>query len=441
MYRSRISSVGAFLSSAGLILGSRAAVGAGFQINEHAAAATGRGNSVIATIGDASATFHNPAGLTQTEGTEFQAGVTVISPIANYQGIGIPSANVDGKPVDQSASTQPIPIPHAYVSRALSPKAFVGFGFYAPFGLRIEWNDPDTFVGRTVIAQAELRTFFLTPAIALKLSDMVSVAVGVSLVPATVYLNRALGSTDNAQILFPKVGNPGGTYESEGKVEIAGSAFGVGANAGVQVSLVDHLKLGFTFRSAVDLAFTGKADFQLPNDVPAEIAANFPDGDVDAEITLPHTFGFGIGWVDGPLTLEASTQVTLWNSTDELRINFASGLPASSSVAPRDWKTTPLIRAGAEYRLESAALRAGVGYDFNPIPDATIDPTLPDKDRLYFTLGGGYDFGSVRADLAYMGLFLRSREVEESDNNVNFPPGTWGGGVIHLVALSFGIKI
>ena len=47
-------------------------------------------------------------------------------------------------------------------------------------------------------------------------------------------------------------------------MEVAGEAFGVGANAGLQLSFFDHLKVGVAFRSAVDLAFTGKANFEIP---------------------------------------------------------------------------------------------------------------------------------------------------------------------------------
>ncbi len=37
-----------------------------------------------------------------------------------------------------SPSTSPfVPVPNAYLARKLSEKAYVGFGFYAPYGLGI----------------------------------------------------------------------------------------------------------------------------------------------------------------------------------------------------------------------------------------------------------------------------------------------------------------
>ncbi len=411
------------------------AFGAGFQVNEHSAKNTGRASSVTATVDDPSAIFHNPAGLTQTEGTEFQGGVTFIIPRGTYNG---PGNDASADPVTQSTTSPVVPVPNAYVSRALSSKAFVGFGFYAPYGLGIAWAEPDQFVGRTVATELSLRTFFLTPSIALKLSDMVSVAVGVSLVPATVYLKRTLGATDNGQVLFPTP-----RYSKEGTVEIAGSAFGVGANAGVQLTLIDHLKIGLALRSAVDLSFSGNANFDLPEEAAPEIKANFPDQGGSANLTLPHSISFGVGWVQDALTIEASTQVTLWNSYDELRLNFETGRPTPSSASPRDWTVVPMFRLGGQYTIDDLAIRAGLAYDISPVPDETVDPTLPDNDRFIFSAGVGYDLGVVRFDLAYMGLIVAGRDVP-AGVNVNFAreaASTYEGGLVHVISTSIGVQI
>ena len=419
--------------------GSATASGAGFQINEHNAAATGRASSVVATVSDPSAIWHNPAGLANAEGTQFVVGGTLIVPEGKYTGVGIASANATGESREWDASSTPVLVPNAYVSRALSSKAFVGFGFYLPYGLGLEWDDPEIFPGRTVVQEISLRTYFMTPTIALKLADWVSVAVGVSLVPATVYLKRVLGASDNGQVLFPT-----SVYEKEGTVEVSGSAFGVGANAGVQITLIDHLKFGLAFRSAVDLSFSGDANFDLPADAPAEIRANFPDQGGSADITLPHTFLFGVGWQEKEWVLEASAQLTLWGSYDELRLNFDTGRPTPSSAAPRNWKAVPLIRLGGEYRLAvgeyAIPIRLGAAYDITPVPDETIDPTLPDSSRIIGTFGTGFDMGIFYADVAYMLLWVVGRDVEEP-GNLNFAAGSYGDTAVHLLSLSVGARL
>jgi long-chain fatty acid transport protein len=433
---------------------SATAFGAGFQINEHNAAATGRASSVVATVNDPSAIWHNPAGLANAEGTQFLVGGTLIIPEGKYEGLGIASANPTNEAIEWDANSTPVIVPNAYVSRALSSKAYVGFGFYLPYGLGLKWDcslpDDDSdkclndagqrrqFPGRTVVQEISLRTFFMTPTIALKLADWVSVAVGVSLVPATVYLKRVLGATDNGQVLFPT-----SVYEKEATVEVSGSAFGVGANAGVQITLIDHLKFGLAFRSAVDLSFSGDANFDLPADAPAEIRANFPDQTGSADLTLPHTFLFGVGWQDKEYVIEASAQLTLWGSYDELRLNFDTGRPTPSSAAPRNWKAVPLIRLGGEYRLGagdfSIPIRLGVAYDITPVPESTLDPTLPDGSRIIGTAGTGFDMGVFYADVAYMLLWVLKRELTEQ--NLNFEAGTYGGSAVHLLSLSLGVRL
>src|SRR5438045_531496 len=95
-------------AAAVLMIAGRADAG-GFQINEHSAAAMGRANSVVATTNEPSSIFHNPAGLTQTEGTQFEAGLTLIKPTGSYRGVGVPSANATGAPVDQSTDVGFLP--------------------------------------------------------------------------------------------------------------------------------------------------------------------------------------------------------------------------------------------------------------------------------------------------------------------------------------------
>lgn len=413
---------------------------AGFQINEHAAAATGRGGAVVATINDASSVFYNPAGLTGTRGTQLSLGVTGILPTAIYVGPGLASTVPEGAMGDvrQEGVSEWVPLPNFYASRALSDKAFVGMGVYAPYGLGIAWKNPEEFVGRTVLHEQSLRTVFITPlAIALKLSDMVSVGVKVSLVPASVYLKRTIGATDNGQVLFPK-----STFGEEGTAELSANAFGVGFGLGGQFEPYKNVKLGLSYRSAVTLDFSGQVDFKLPDSAPVSIQAEFPDGDIRGLLTLPHSFAAGLAWEQGAFSVEAGVNLTLWQSYEELKIDFLSGKPADSTVSRRDWEPAMTYRLGGSYDLgtlvEGLKLRLGAVYDETPVPDSTIDLTLPDADRLIFTGGFGLEIGPITVDMAYMAVMVEERSVEQS---VTFATkATYPARMINLAALSVGYE-
>ena len=435
-------SVVALLFGAGLLLSTQSAFAAGYQINEHGAVGTGRAGAVVSMIDQPSAVFHNPAGLTRTTGTQFMGGSNLIVPQATYRGRGLP-ARLSDEEFTQSTTGDPTPVPYAYVSHALSKTAFVGIGYFNHYGLTVEWDNPDEFVGRTLVQEVSLRTFYITPTIALKLSDSVSVAVGVALVPATLSLTRVIGASDNQQIVFP--GNGPGT---EGTFEIEAGAFGVGATAGLQIDLTEHLRFGFAYRSAVDLQFEGDGDFEVPEGTPNSVAGNFPDQEVSGSLTLPHTFLAGIGWEADDWSIEFTGQVTLWTSYDSLTLDFSQDLPVDSLTLDRSWNVAPMFRLGGEYTFDiPLTLRAGIAYDVTPAPDRTVDPTLPDSDRFLATLGIGYDFGFIRVDFAYMGLYLFERQIDPEDNNVNFPTPTADEGYqyddsyIHLASLSFAIKL
>ncbi|MBK8013625.1 MAG: outer membrane protein transport protein [Deltaproteobacteria bacterium] len=436
MYFRRRAKIAAILTAIQAVGLAGVAQASGYLTEVHTGPAMARAGAVTATIDDPSAVWHNPAGLTATEGTYFLGSLTLIRPAARYVGPGFPSTNPNpGSEVSASAKSPLIPVPAAFVAHALSPKAVVGFGFYVPYGLAMNWENPTQFVGRTVSQEAELRAYFMTPTIALRLSEKVSVALGVSLVPATVFLKRTVGASDNGEVLLRNAAG------EEAQVEISGDAFGVGMTAGVQVSLIDHLALGLVYRSAIALDFTGNANFILPSGTPAEIAANFPDQTGSASLTIPHTLNLGAGWKTTDFTAELSCGITFWSSTKELAINFDTGRPSPVSSSPRDWTVAPRVVLSGEYWLDQIALRAGLGYDVSPVPTDTLDPTLPDSDRVLVSLGAGYNFGTVQVDLAYLAVLVQERTVTAEDNNKNFAVGTYEASAVHLLSLSAGVKI
>lgn len=419
---------------AALVAAPQIALGAGFQLNEQAAPATARMSAVTATIKDPSAIWHNPAGITHTEGTEFLAGTSIIFVDNTYTGPGFQSTNPNfPDDVTEELNSDPVFVPHVYAAQALSDRAYVGLGFYPSYGSGTSWVNGSEWAGRTQIEEIELRTFFFTPTVGLKISEDFRVAVGLQLVPASVFLAQTLGD-DNGEVLFPASGG-----DPEGRLEVSGSAFGVGATVGIQGTLIEHLKLGFTYRSAVDLNFDGEARFTLPANVPAEVAQSFPDQGGTASITIPHSFNFGVGWEMDTWTVEFVTQLTLWDSFQELALNFETGRPVATDSAPRLWSVVPFFKLGGEYRLDALALRLGVGYDVTPTPDRTVEPGLPDGNRFLLSTGVGYDFGPVQLHATYMVLFLEGREL--TDESLFPLRGRFEGGVVHLPALSLGVKI
>ena len=116
------------------------------------------------------------------------------------------------------------------------------------------------------------------------------------------------------------------------------------------------------------------------------------------------------------LTVEADYLQIGWSSYDELAVEFETQTDAVQNMSEEKlWEDVYSLRFGLEYRWdEQLSLRTGFMLDYDPAPDETLDPSLPSADRTLFSLGGGYNFGEVTVDAAWMILFQEDREITTS---------------------------
>jgi long-chain fatty acid transport protein len=355
----------------------------------HGTRSTGRANAFVATADDGSAIFHNPAGITQVTGVNLYIGVNAIGPQSQF------TPEDGGSEVETETGTAFAP--YGYMTAEVTDMISVGLGVNPPYGLSIEWGEDSP--GRDIIRKQQLRTWFITPVAAADLGKVgahgLSVAVGVDLVPASAYLRR--------DILFG---------EEVGQVELGGSDFGVGGRVGVHYEppAVEGLSAGLMYRLPVELGFDGEANFDI--DDPALRSALPPDGYGSVSLTLPAVFAAGVAYRFTPeLQAEVNANYTGWSSYDELPIELPDG---SMQVSERNWEDKVAYRIGLEYSRDRWAARAGYAYDPTPVPDATLDFTLPDANRNILTAGFGIDMpAKTHVDLAAWYLLPTSRETAD----------------------------
>jgi long-chain fatty acid transport protein len=295
-------------------------------------------------------------------------------------------------------------VPSIVARARLSDMVAVGIGFHLPFGLALSW--PDQHTQADVIQDQSLRTYFITPAVGLNLDKQVpglSIGAGVDLVPSTVKLEQA--------IIFG---------DTRGTAVLGGTAFGVGARAGVQYRppALKQLRLGAMWRSQVNLSYEGKGDFDID---PAFRAQLPPDGDISTKVRLPQGISGGVAFDATPeLQLEVNAMWINWKKFDELRIELPGG---AETVSPQNYENKVTLRVGAEYALgQKAAVRAGYIYDPTPIPNTTISARLPDADRHDITAGGSYSLGDYDVHLGLLWVIPGSQETSD----VEFMPAFKG---------------
>lgn len=378
------------LLALGLGLAARDAGAAGFHINEQDARATGRAGAVLANPASPAAIFFNPAGIAPLYGLQLSLGAALVVPSADFE-----PAGGGGK---TSAETTGHVLPHLYASARLTELVSAGIGINAPFGLALTW--PSTSPGRAQVREAELRTLFVTPTVGFELSRWapgLSFGAGLDLVPASVRLIRDVPFGDEV-----------------GSAALSGSAFGVGARAGLlyRPQRRPDWAFGLTYKSPVSLEFEGEANFAAPDIYRPSLP---PDGSGKTAITLPQSLMLGVSFRPMPAwEIEVDGGWVGWSSYDRLDITLPDG---TISRNERNWRDTGVLRIGTEYTFaERWTGRFGVIFDQTPIPTTHLDFLLPDAPRFDLTAGFGAALSKqVQVDVGALWVLPSSATTASSD--------------------------
>ena len=370
----------------------------GFQLNEHSARVMAMGGAFTGLANDASAVYFNGAGLTQLSGTNIMLGTTMIAPVFSFRGVTPAVTEYD-------ATKQYFFPVHFFASYKYNSDLAFGLGFTSPFGLGSKWDD--NWVGRYLAIETELQVFTVSPVVAYKLTDELSVSAGLVYSFANVKISQKTPQTPFAGDAFTSL---------DGKDN---SAWGY--NLGVFYKPSEDLSFGVSFHSQIKYNFKGTATTTGA----AQLASALPNGDASAGLTTPFNLAVGAAYKVLPeLLLSADFQYVGWSSYDTLTVNFAS--PKKTVSSPRKYDNSFIVRLGAEYNLTQAlALRAGIYYDNNPVKPEYVNPSLPEANRLGFSFGVGYKLmDNLSVDAAY--LFIRNSQLTVDNSQEHYTLGNSG---------------
>ncbi len=398
----------------------------GFQINEHGARAMAMGGAFTALANDPSAVYFNPAGITQLNGTQFYFGTTIITPLATYT-----------SPIEKEyeMTTQFFTPINFYVTHQFTENFSAGLSVNNQFGLGTLWSE--TWPGRYLAVETDLKTFFGTLVLAYKFSDMFSISAGVM---------YAFGDVTIARKLPHPVSSALGDID----LNLTGDGSGVGFTGGLLFKPTDEFQIGVSYRSEVEFDLEGTAvstpaTFYHPL---LKVNLPLPNGNITAPLTTPQNLTFGIAYMSSEnLTLTADFQYIGWSSYEKLELTFesydfdlnpANGMQNVQS-ADRKYENTFIVRGGFEYTVsESFKLRGGLLYDNNPVQDEYVEPTLPDSDRIGFNIGYGAKLSEcLTLDVSYMYLHFMNRGIGGSKFGFN---GTYSNSA-HLFGVNFAYSL
>jgi len=356
-------------------------------------------------VNDSSAIAQNPANLSELESTEIQFTPSIV-----YMAVDFSS------PTGQSSETEHPwkALPNGFVAMPLTNHNLVlGLGITTPFGLSVNWDEgtsafaPTTGVLRyTSPHYAELMTANFNPTLAYKISDSLSVGVGLDIMWSRLTLKQYY-----PWLLFP--GSVGS--EPDGTLKGQGDGFGYGGNVGLTWHITERQALAITYRSQMDVDYDG--DATIDNVTPTATAFGIVGhSDFASSIAFPNMVaaGYGIEITD-TIRLEADVEWIQFSRFKTLSVDLGNNnvlLPPANRNIPQNWRDTYTVGIGGDWRFaEHWVVRAGYQFYQTPVPDSTFSPTIPDANQNVITVGLGYQTGPFSCEFAYGADFYEKRNI------------------------------
>lgn len=331
------------------------AYAAGFSLYETSTRGIAMGGATMGLYNDASAVYANPALITESEGTSTLFGLALINPSMEVE-LTTPQGRNTYTPDDKW-----FPPPFAYLTTKLSDSFWFGFGLYSPFGLGVEHED--NWPGRFSSTETEITTFNLTPNIAWKINDSVSVALGLDILYFDITLRRHVPVIDKM-------------------LDINADAVGYGGTAAISWKITDTLGLSLVYRSEVRE--------ELDNDdtkirgIPGKYGCW-------ENLTLPQSASIGLNYTGvEKWNFGAIATWTGWSSYDNLTLHFDPPLLGKTPQAGSDkcWHDVWRFGVGAEYQLsDHTFVEVSYVFDQDPVDKAHADYLLPAGDRDIISVG------------------------------------------------------
>lgn len=385
-----------------------AAHGSGYAIYEAGAAALGRAGAATASVDDATAVFFNPANLTRlARGVHVSVGGNLIQPFTSFAG----TAPAPGYGVTEEMTAQQFFPPMVYAATRLGARGAIGAGVFTPYGLGVEWEDPDRFTGRAIVTKADLQTINGSLVAAWALDDRWSVAAGANvLVPRVELANRAF---------IPQPGGGGALLEVAKVALESDPEPAYGWNAAVSFHPTDRLLFGAYYRSAIIAKPEGDATFtHLPTgsaQLDAQVRAALVNQPVSTVLRFPAIASLGVAWKPAPeWTLEADAVGYQWSLFRDLPLYFQT-TPSRNRVIEENYEDVVQFRVGAEHRLPAFTYRFGYYFDNYAAPVESVSPLLPDAARHGISFGLGKRFGPEgrwSVDAYQLSLIVNDRDTE-----------------------------
>ncbi|MBR9925043.1 MAG: transporter [Gammaproteobacteria bacterium] len=384
----------------------------GYQINEQSVSGQGYGHAGRSSnVHDATIVYGNPAGMSFLDRAQITVGGTFLSVNSDISNVRASQSSpaflqatggaTDTLPVTGSNDGDMVPgtlVPFAFYAHPVNEQLAFGFGVYAPFGSKTEYEND--FQGRNQGNYTEVKVMTAQPTVSYRFNEQWSVGAGLT-------YNRVEGEL-RRQV---PVATPMGLSEVDSRVEGDDEAWGY--NLGVIYQPVPETTFGLTYRSKVDFNLEGS--FAANSPVLDQLGVGTVTDTAALDLTTPETVNFSLTQqMSDKLKLMFGVSWARWSRFDQILVTGTERGVITNEQ--QNYSNAWAFSTGGEYQLTpTLALRAGVALDFTPTQDATRSVRIPSDDRRIFSIGAGWSpTPDLTLDVAYSYLTERSTHVDQS---------------------------
>lgn len=345
-----------------------------YEIGTEDTALAGAGQAARAQ--DASTIVTNPAGMTRLPDHMFTGGLQALGGNIDYQ--------LDNKRLQSPGNVLKLtPNASSFYSQKITDDLYAGIGLYGNYGLGIDYGN---WAGDRLIKKSTTGAATLSPSLAYKLSDRVSVGASANINYGFLTITRSVDGNDEKD---------------------KDHDWAMSYRLGLLMKLTDQTRAGVTWNSKTDYDFNVKGKARFPNlpgveyTIPLSVEVRTPQ---QVMMSLVHDINQkwsvmgDLGWQD-------------WSHFGAPQVTISGNDIPRTNRLKDTWHTA----LGVQYRPTLQwRVNAGVAFDSTPYRDQSdVSIALPTGDEWRFAGGAQYQITqSSNVGFAVEYLHMQSSRVQ-----------------------------
>lgn len=375
----------------------------GFGVYEWSAPGTSMGDNFMFDDEDASVLAYNPSGITNLKGKNLSFGATWFNPAIKTQFNNGPLNRAAGYGATSNRNNNYDPIwgGSVFYTQQLSDKHWVGIGVFPRYGNAISFNSG--WEGRYDNVNSKIVGITIQPTWAFKPHKKWSIALGLDID----YMNLMMEKSLPGRLL----GMPG---------DIGADLDGRCTDIGWLVSAM----YDFDKKTSAALTYRSSIKHTMDADVDVSVAGAKMPTKAHGSVTVPDSVALGVGHKFNDRTrIEFDATWTNWTTYDKLNMTidptqYTGSLSLNSE---KDWNAVWRLGIGLKHKINDKwTFLCGYNYDMSPVPDNTMDFTVPTGNRHRGSLGFTYHINKDAAvTFGYTAIWAASRDVYSKLGSLN----------------------